>query len=72
MLTIQTTAEIGQLVRRARKAQKLRQPDLAGACGTSIRFIVELERGKPTAQVGKVLKVLRMLGIRISLDLGED
>lgn len=72
MHLVQTIADIGQLVRRARKAQKLRQPDLAGACGTSVRFIVELERGKPTAQVGKVLQVLRMLGIRVSLDLGES
>jgi HTH-type transcriptional regulator/antitoxin HipB len=54
-------------VRATRKAQGLRQPDLAGACGTSVRFVVELERGKTTAQVGKVLRVLQMLGLRLDV-----
>lgn len=67
MAEIQTTNQIGAAVRRARKAQGLRQPDLAGACGTSVRFISELERGKATAQVGKVLEVLRMLGLRLEV-----
>jgi y4mF family transcriptional regulator len=71
MQPIHTPREIGQLIRRARKAQGLRQPDLAGACGTSVRFIVEVERGKPTAQIGKVLDVLRMLGIRVLLEGGD-
>jgi len=66
-----TTQDIGAAVRQARKAQGLRQPDLAGACGTSVRFISELERGKPTMQVGRVLHVLRMLGLRVSIDDGD-
>jgi hypothetical protein len=31
-------------------------------CGTGLRFIVDLEKGKPTCQVGKTLHVLQMLG----------
>ena len=69
MTDIQNTTELGAAVRAARLAQGLRQPDLAGACGTSVRFISELERGKATAQVGRVLHVLRMLGLRVSIDL---
>lgn len=68
MLPVPTPQQIGNLVRRTRKAQGLRQPDLAAACATSVRFIVELEKGKPTAQIGKVLQVLRMLGIGVTLD----
>ena len=68
---IDNVEALGALVRTVRKAQGLRQPDLAGAAGTSVRFIVELERGKPTAQVGKVLDVLRQLGIEVALDDGE-
>lgn len=67
-MTISTPAELGAAIRRARKAQGMRQPDLAGASGTSIRFLSELERGKPTAQIGRVLHVLRMLGLRVLLD----
>ncbi len=68
MTTLTTTQDIGAAVRRARKAQCLRQPDLAGACGTSVRFISELERGKATAQIGRVLHVLQMLGLRLTLN----
>jgi y4mF family transcriptional regulator len=68
MDSIQTPRELGALIRRTRQAQGLRQNDLAGACGTSIRFLSELERGKATAQVGRVLHVLRMLGLCLKVD----
>jgi y4mF family transcriptional regulator len=68
MLTISTTEDLGAAIRRARKTLGLRQPDLAGAAGTSVRFISELERGKATAQIGRVLHVRRMLGLSIRLD----
>lgn len=57
-----TPAEIGDVIRTARKAAGLRQFELAGAAGVGLRFLVELERGKPTAQLGKTLQVLQALG----------
>lgn len=68
--TIRSTEALGERIREERKAQGLRQPDLAAAAGTSVRFIVEIERGKPTAQIGKVLDVLRQLGLELSLGGG--
>ncbi|MBM4063210.1 MAG: helix-turn-helix transcriptional regulator [Planctomycetes bacterium] len=68
MTNIRTTQDLGALVRRARRAQGLRQPDLAGVCGTSIRFLSELERGKATAQIGRVLHVLQMLGLCVCVE----
>lgn len=67
MILVQSSEQIGAAVRQARQEQGLRQPDLAAACGTSVRFIVEIERGKPTAQIGKVLHVLHLLGLRLTL-----
>ena len=57
-----TPAEIGDVIRTARKAAGLRQFELAGAAGVGLRFLVELERGKSTAQLGKTLQVLQALG----------
>ena len=57
-----TPADIGRVVRATRKAAGLRQDELAGAAGVGLRFVVELERGKPTAQIGKALQVLHALG----------
>jgi y4mF family transcriptional regulator len=62
-----TPAEIGNIVRLARKAAGLRQDELAGAAGVGLRFIVDLEAGKPTAQIGKTLLVLAALGCSFDL-----
>ena len=62
-----TPSEIGDIVRTTRKAAGLRQDELAGAAGVGLRFIVDLEAGKPTAQIGKTLQVLAALGC--SLDI---
>ncbi len=58
---------IGQAIRRARKAMGLRQPELAAAAGVGLRFLVELERGKPTAQLGLTLAVLHAVGLDLKL-----
>ena len=52
---IRNTEDLSRIVLEARKAQKLSQDDLAGMAGTGRRFIVDLEKGKETAQLGKVL-----------------
>jgi y4mF family transcriptional regulator len=62
-----TPAGIGAIVRAARKAQGLRQDQLAGASGVGLRFIVNLEAGKPTVQMGKALLVLQTLGCSVDI-----
>lgn len=61
------TAQIGEIVRSTRKASGLRQDELAGAAGVGLRFIVDLEAGKTTAQIGKTLQVLEALGCSIEI-----
>lgn len=58
-----TPAAIGQAVRDARRAMGLRQPELAAAAGVGLRFVVELERGKASVQLDRVLAVLQVLGL---------
>lgn len=62
-----TTGEIGTVVREARVAQGLRQDQLAAAAGVGLRFLVELEGGKPTVRLEKVLAVLNALGLRLQV-----
>lgn len=63
---LSSAAELGQLVRKTRKAQGLTQLDLAGLAGLSNRFVIDLERGKETLQVQKVLDVLALLGLELT------
>lgn len=60
-----TAKELGIIIQKTRKAQGMTQPQLAMACGTGVRFIVELEAGKETCQLGKALLVAQMLGLHI-------
>ena len=62
-----TPSQIGEAVRRARKAMGLRQDEFAAAAGVGLRFLVELERGKPTVQLGRVLAVLAAAGLELQL-----
>jgi len=62
-----TAQQIGELVKKTRKSMGVTQKRLALTSGTGLRFIIELEQGKPTCQLGKVLTVLHTLGIKMEL-----
>ncbi len=61
--TIQDCAALGRKVRELRRAQKVTQAQLAGLANTGIRFISDLENGKETCHIGKMLRVLETLGV---------
>ena len=63
----QTPKTIGETVRNVRKELGVTQRSLAMTSGTGLRFIIELEQGKPTCQLDKALAVLQTLGITIAL-----
>ncbi len=62
-----TPEQIGEMVRTSRKGQGVTQKELAMTSGTGLRFIIDLEKGKATCQIGKVLTVLNTLGITMTL-----
>jgi y4mF family transcriptional regulator len=64
-MKIKTTEQLGMAIRTRRKQLKVTQKQLAMTCGTGLRFIVDLEKGKPTCQIGKTLQVLQALGLAI-------
>jgi HTH-type transcriptional regulator/antitoxin HipB len=55
--------EIGALIRERRSHMNLSQHELAGKVGVSRAWIIALEKGKPSVQLGLVLQTLRELGI---------
>lgn len=61
------TETIGRIVRDERKEIGLRQDQLAAASGVGLRFIVDLEKGKPTVQLAKVLGVIQALGCSVQI-----
>lgn len=64
---LRSTTQLGELVRTVRKEQGLTQLDVAGLAGLSNRFVIDLERGKETLQMQKVLDVLALLGLEVAI-----
>ena len=62
---IQTTEALGRVVRAHRKQRRLTLETVSGLGNLSTRFLSEFERGKQTAEIGKVLKALHTLGLEV-------
>jgi y4mF family transcriptional regulator len=61
-LLIGSTEELGAALRRSRKALGLTQAELALAAGVGLRCVGEVEAGKPSAQLGRVMQLIEVLG----------
>jgi len=67
MRSIRSPQQLGRALRDARKQLGLTQPQLALAAGVGVRFIVDLEAGKPTLRLENMLRVIDALGAEIQL-----
>jgi HTH-type transcriptional regulator/antitoxin HipB len=67
MTSIRSPRQLGDSLRVARKQLGLTQPQLALAAGVGVRFIVDLEAGKPTLRLENVLRIIDALGGEIQL-----
>lgn len=67
-MNIESLEELAACMKSARKAQGMTQAQLALACGVGVRFIIDLEKAKPTAQIGKVFYIVKMLGLSMNIE----
>ena len=67
MNTIMNSLELGMAIRVARKRLRVTQTELAMTAGVGLRYLIELERGKPTARMEGVFKVLHTLGLKLNV-----
>jgi transcriptional regulator with XRE-family HTH domain len=70
--TIASPEDLGLLIRAVRKSANVRQDDLSAVAGVSRQFAIDVERGKPTAQLGRVLLLLKELGITLTADVPDE
>lgn len=69
-MKIRTSTDLGAYIRERRLKLGMNQSDLAEKAGTSRKWIVEVEQGKPGAEIGLVLRTLKTLGV--SLEIAVD
>lgn len=68
---IHSVADLGLVIRAVRKSTRVRQDDLAGAVRVSRQFTQDVEGGKPTVQLGRVLLLLEELGIALNVEIPD-
>lgn len=71
-MIINSIIDISEVVKKRRKSLGLTQSECAAMCNVGNRFFSELENGKETLHIGKVINCLQILGINISLTNRED
>lgn len=72
MQFIADSQSLGLLIQRERRSQGLTQAQLAGLTGVGVRFLRELEAGKESCQLGRALKVVTALGLRVTLSTRRE
>lgn len=68
MKQVRTVKDLGGGIRAARKRQGLTQVELAEAAGIGITYLINLEAGKTTAEIGKALHIVEMLSISLFVE----
>jgi y4mF family transcriptional regulator len=63
---LETALSFGSMVRNRRKALNMRQDQLALVAGVGRRFVIDLEAGKPSCQLGRSLLVAEALGLKLT------
>ncbi len=71
-IRIQTAEDLGKAIRSQRKSGGLTQAETAGLTNVGVRFLSELENGKPTVRLDKLLRVLSALGLQLHLTSPAD
>ena len=72
MLEVTEMKQIGEIVRKIRKSQKVSQTVLSQDSNVGLRFVGDIERGKPSVQFDKLMAVLTSLGIAVKLEMPPE
>ena len=67
-MKITDTASLGNVIRSRRKELKYTQGYISEITGLSVSFLSDLENGKPTAEIGKTIEVINLLGLDILVE----
>lgn len=72
LVPITSVEDLGREVNKLRLSQSFTQKELANLIGSGNRFVVDLERGKSTIQLGKVLDLLQKVGVKMYLEVPSN
>jgi len=68
-MRMRTATDLGAFIRERRTKLGMDQGALAEKAGTSRKWLIEVEQGKPRAEIGLILRTLKMLGVSVDLQI---
>ena len=68
-MRMRTATDLGAFIRERRTKLGMDQVALAEKAGTSRKWLIEVEQGKPRAEIGLILRTLKTLGVSIDLQI---
>lgn len=71
MTKVVNSKDLGAAIRAERKRIGVTQKELAMTAGVGLRYLIELERGKPTARMEGMFRVLQVLGLKLTVSGGS-
>lgn len=71
-MSLRTPVDVGAAIRDRRRRLNLGQDDLAQRVGVSRKWIIDVEKGKPGAEIGLILRTLDALGLRLRIDTNAE
>ena len=71
-MKITDAASLGNAIRSRRKWLNYTQGYISEITGLSVSFLSDLENGKPTAEIGKTIEVINLLGLDILVEARGD
>ncbi len=71
-MVLDDAKSFGEMIKKRRHEQGATQMQLAAIANTGVRFIGDLENGKPSVQLEKALRVAKILGIKIAVIDGDE
>lgn len=66
------STRIGGAVRARRRSLRLTQQQLADLAGCGTAFLYQLENGKPSVRIDKLVEVLHVLGLQLAIEPGQE
>lgn len=66
------SAKLGATIRRERRSRSISQQELGDLAGTGLNFVSQIERGKETVRLDKLIAILRVLGLELVLSRGNE
>lgn len=72
LIDIESTKQLGNVLKAVRKSQSIRQDDMADIIGSSHVYVMDVEKGAEGVNIGGIFRLMEEMGIKLVLDIPSE